>query len=410
MRLLLHAEPDVEKAISNGSNGTQAPGFSTKELRPLILVDGMARAGALSPRLKEEPTAPLGGKTIDLTCLTVTRGLDVLVVALWRYYKKSRLATGKWTPLEALLEYLGDPLLFSVSSALVMWAWFYHPDALPPEYNKWITRAAEVDGRLIEALRRCRSGALVYGQETGQADLLGSMCVDYNLPYVWGDPARTIPFPCELVHMGVGPSCEKHAISRFLRALPMAGATYVPLTLLLLFRSPSKLKSSRALLRALRSAARSSCFLASFIALFYYGVCLARTRIGPRLLLPLPPEYLCLPSPPTAQTLASKSYMRSLLAARQRIDSGLCVATGCAMCGLSILWEKSSKRKDFALFVAPKALATLLPRRFEKEWEVWEEGAFAASVAAVLTAAEEGGGVVRGWIGGLVGWCFGGNR
>ncbi|EKG17931.1 Ankyrin repeat containing protein [Macrophomina phaseolina MS6] len=44
------------------------------------------------------------------------------------------------------------------------------------------------------------------------------MCRDYGWPEEWGDPAKTIPVPCEMVHMGCGPSCEKHALMRFTRA------------------------------------------------------------------------------------------------------------------------------------------------------------------------------------------------
>ena len=96
-----------------------------------------------------------------------------------------------------------------------MWAWIYVPDRLPRAYNRWISRAANVDVRLLEALRRVRQGTLVYGQDTGQAPLLQDMCKDYQWPLEWGDPALTVPIPCEMVHMGSGPSCEKAAFDHF---------------------------------------------------------------------------------------------------------------------------------------------------------------------------------------------------
>ncbi len=155
-----------------------------------------------------------------------------------------------------------------------MWTWIYLPARLPRAFDKWIASAAAVDARLIEALRRCRSGEVQYGQDTGQSALLQGMCVDYKWPVEWGDPAKSIPFPCDMVHMGCGPSCEYHALHRFYRSWRWSMATYLPLSLLLVARKPN-LKS---LLRAVVAASRSSAFLGAFITLFYYGVCLARTK------------------------------------------------------------------------------------------------------------------------------------
>lgn len=252
-----------------------------------------------------------------------------------------------------------------------MWAWFYHPKRLPRSYNKWITSAASVDLRLIEALRRCHSGEFQYGKETGQAHLLQGMCVDYEWPLAWGDPAVVVPIPCQMVHMSSGPSCEYHAISRFFRAFKWSMATYLPLTLALALRNPSR----KALRRAIVSSCRSSSFLATFITLFYYGVCLSRTRIGPQL--------------PGGTTIER----------RQHMDSGVCVGTGCLLCGWSILIETEGRRKDIALFVAPRALATVLPRRYsvDKEWR--ERLVFAVSTAIVFTCVSENPDRVRGVFG-----------
>ena len=251
-----------------------------------------------------------------------------------------------------------------------MWTWIYVPSRLPRAYDKWISSAAAVDPRLLEALQRCRTHELRYGEDTGHAPLLQSMCRDFGWPLPWGDPAVSVPFPCEMVHMGSGPSCERHALRRFFGAWRWSMTTYLSLSLLLVARHPSK----RGLVRAVLSAARSSAFLGSFIALFYYGVCLARTRIGPRVL-------------------------SDSVASRQALDSGVCVGSGCLLCGWSILLENPGRRKDMALFVAPRALATLLPRRYplEKQWR--ETFIFATSVAVVFTCVRENKERVRGLLG-----------
>jgi hypothetical protein len=275
--------------------------------------------------------------------------------------------------MEQLATGAADPLVFIVSCAFIMWAWFYHPDRLPRSYNKWITSAAMVDLRLIEALKRCKENKLRYGEETGQAPLLGSMCSDFKWPVVWGDPAKTIPFPCEIVHMGCGPSCEYHAIHRFIRSWKWAMYTYLPLALAIKLRNPSK----KNLVRAFVSASRSSLFLGTFITLFYYGVCLGRTRIGPHLI--------------------GKN-----VSCRQRIDAGLCVGTGCFLCGWSVLIETAGRQKDMALFVAPRALATVLPRTYPLEKQWLESLVFSSSAAVIMTCVLENPKRVRGVLGGLL--------
>ncbi|KAK4197191.1 hypothetical protein QBC40DRAFT_334228 [Triangularia verruculosa] len=315
----------------------------------------------------------LAGRTLDLTLFALTRAIDVVVGTVWNLHRQRRQSAGKWTRLEFLISNITDPAIFALSSGTVMWAWFYYPSSLPRAYNKWIDSAAAVDSRLIEALRRCHEGTLRYGEETGQADLLGSMCKDFDLPPVWGDPAKTIPFPCEIVHMGCGSSCEYHALSRFVRSFKWAMTTYLPLSLLLALRNPNK----KAFKRAVLSAARTSTFLGTFITLFYYGVCLARTRIGPHVIGTGPKQ-------------------------RNLIDGGVCVGMGCVLCGWSILIEKAGRRKDGGLFVAPRAMATLLPRKYPKAKEWIERLVFAGSTGVVFTCVLEDKARVRGVLGGLL--------
>lgn len=276
---------------------------------------------------------------MDLTIYMVTRSVDAVACAAWGRWSRRRRAQNRWTTVESLVPGFADATVFAMSAAVVMWAWFYLPERLPRAYEKWIGEAAQVDSRLIEALRRVRRGVFVYGKDTGQAPLLQSMCKDYNWPEVWGDPAKVIPIPCEMVHMACGPSCEKHALSRFAKTFKFACATYIPLQIVFRLR---RMKSATALRRALSDAARSSAFLASFVSLFYYGVCLARTRLGPKIF--------------DAKTVTPMMW-----------DSGLCVGAGCLMCGWSILVEKTRKRQELALFVAPRAAATVLPRLYDKK-------------------------------------------
>ncbi|KAJ5519433.1 hypothetical protein N7453_001855 [Penicillium expansum] len=297
--------------------------------------------------------------------------VDAVACAAWGRWSRRRRAQNRWTTVESLIPGFADATVFAMSAAVVMWAWFYLPERLPRTYEKWIGEAAQVDSRLIEALRRVRRGVFVYGKDTGQAPLLQSMCKDYNWPEVWGDPAKVAPIPCEMVHMGCGPSCEKHALYRFAKTFKFACATYIPLQIVFRLR---RMKSATALRRALFDAAQSSAFLASFVSLFYYSVCLARTRLGPKIF--------------DAKTVTPMMW-----------DSGLCVGAGCLMCGWSILVEKTRKRQELALFVAPRAAATVLPRLYDKKYQSRERVAFAVSAAILITCLRERPSTVRGVFG-----------
>jgi hypothetical protein len=125
---------------------------------------------------------------------------------------------------------------------------------------------------------------------------------------------------------------------------------------------------------AVKDATRRSSFLGAFIAFFYYGVCLSRTRLGP------------------------KVFSRKTVTP-QMLDSGLCVLSGCLLCGLSILVEESKRRLEIVLFVLPRAAATWFPRRYLPE-HMWKEHlAFALSAAVIMTAAQEDHRRIRGVLG-----------
>lgn len=289
-------------------------------------------------RQVDRPRPDLAGRTLDLSFFAVTRAADVLVNLSWDAWKRRRKGNNQRSSLQDFAQPLADAGVFAASSAIVMWAWFYLPERLPASYRRWIDEAAQVDSRLIEALRRARRGTWIYGKDTGQASLLQPMCEEYGWPLKWGDPAQTIPIPCEMVHMGCGPNCEKHALMRFIKTFKFACATYLPLQLALRWRS----RSIHAFTDASKNAVRSSAFLGLFVSIFYYSICLSRTRVGPKLFSP--------------STVTPVMW-----------EAGLAVGTGCTLCGWSILAENPKKRQEIAFFVAPRALATLFPRRYERK-------------------------------------------
>ncbi|QDS73743.1 hypothetical protein FKW77_004819 [Venturia effusa] len=315
---------------------------------------------------------PLAGKTIDLTLFAFVRAADIVVSSLWN----SRPNENR---VRRFISNNGITILFAMSSATIMNAFFYHPSQLPYTYVRWIDRMAELDERLLHVLQQARYGNFVYGKETGIAPLVGSLCKDLGLPEVWGDPAKTIPLPCEVVHQGCGKSCELHALWRFRRGFIRALGVYAPLQAFILFRALQNPKIAKvdAVIKVALDAARSSAFLGGFVALFYYGVCLSRTRIGPKIFSP--------------KTVTPQMY-----------DGGLCVAGGCLMCGGSILIEAPWRRAELMLFVLPRALGAWFPRRYPTDYRWREQLIFAVSTAVILTTAQSRPEKIRGVFGKIV--------
>lgn len=302
------------------------------------------------------------GKTIDLTLFVACRASDIVAIRLWSGLRNRRLQSGPAAKrIMSWVKEVADPSIFAFSSAIIMWSWFYAPERLPRAYNTWITRIAELDQRLLQALRLCRRGDFVYGDTTSANADLPSLCSELGLSTDYGDPVITVPIPCELYHCGSGESCEVHAGTRFLRSFRLAVRLYAPLQLISLLQNTSTFKSR--VLNALHSIVRSSSFLASFVALFYYSVCLARTRLGPRVF--------------SAKTITPQMW-----------DSGLCILAGCLACGWSILLEKRSRRQEIAFFVAPRALATLFPRVYDSRCRIKEQLIFATSAAIIMSTTQ----------------------
>lgn len=280
----------------------------------------------------------LAGRTLDLTLFATVRAVDVLICVSWSRWKRLRRSHNRWTHIESIMPQLFDTGVFAVTAATVMWAWFYLPERLPFSYSRWISDMAQSDPRLINALRSARRGDWTYGKPKGSLLVLEPMCEDYGLPRAWGDPSQTVPIPCEVVHMGHGRSCEAHALWRFAESFKLVFKTNFPILLLLRLRSPSL----GGFIKAVKDALRSSAFLGLFVSAFYYSMCLARTRLGPRLF----------------------NYKQ---VTPMMWDSGLCIAAGCMTSGWSILVESPKRRAEISLFVAPRAIATFFPRRYDRK-------------------------------------------
>ncbi|RPB05535.1 hypothetical protein L873DRAFT_1840021 [Choiromyces venosus 120613-1] len=369
-------QPIFEKSLETLGKFSESLGAekATGEQRRRVatfLASASASAVAIRQLNSRNVEGP-AGRTLDLTLFAVVRALDVVIGEIWARRKAHRAHSKTFTRLDRIIENNADAAIFAASAAVIMFSWLYEPEKLPSSYNKWITKISEADPRLITTLRRIRSGQFVYGKETGQAPLLQSLCGDLSLPKIWGDPAVTKRIPCEIVHHGFSKSCELHACWRFWNAWKAAFTMYLGLNFLVRLRNGLTIHTS---LRAVGDAAKSAAFLGTFVGTFWYTICLTRTRLGP----------LFWPQ------------------SEQLFLENLCVKLSCLSCGWSILVEPAHRRSEIAFFVAPRALATFMPRKYERK-HVWKETlVFAVSAGIVFTALKENPKRVRGVFGKLLG-------
>lgn len=303
--------------------------------------------------------------SLDLTLLVATRGLDTLLSSAL----SSALSLSPSTLSLRDLSQVGDGLLFVASSTLIMFLWFFHPKRLPPAYRNWITSAAEMDNGVVQALKSLKEGHTRYGTES---DVLYDYADRLGQPRDKVSFVKNQPLSCESVHAFTTKSCELHAMYRFLRGFKFAFKLYGTLNLIMLLIPKKQVSMPSRLLRALTATIRSSCFLGSFIALCWYGVCLGRTRLFPVLFPRVP---------------------------KTRWDDTICVALGSFLSGFSCFVDLPQRRKELALFVAPRAVGTLIstdptPRNLQLE-----RIAFACSMAVLVAYAKKDAKSVRGIFG-----------
>lgn len=176
------------------------------------------------------------------------------------------------------------------------------------------------------------------------------------------------------MHSGLTPSCLLHALHRFLISALTGLPAYLSLSLL-----PHLLSLTTPGRRALFSTLRSCTFLGTFVASFFYTICLVRSHL----------PYLPLVRSRVPQVVFERSM----------------IAAACAVCGWSILWEKRARHKEFMFFVAPRAVAAVWPEcwRSYGSGGAWTERAVFALAAGTVLAEAHRGGNVRGVFGKLLG-------
>ncbi|CAK7906021.1 hypothetical protein CAAN3_08S03972 [[Candida] anglica] len=295
--------------------------------------------------------------SLDFTLILFTRALDTVGTSLFPVLVKN--------PPPFLQNY-GDGLLFVVSSFFIMHYWFFYPNKLPPAYHRWITSAANVDPEIVTAFKAIKSGTLKYGEHCPDEDVFVSMCDRYGQDPSKGSLIKNTPLPCEVLHAFTTNNCELHALWRFQRGFKFAFNLYgtINFVVWLIRRGSPK--------RYLINTCRSSAFLGAFIALYWYSLCLARTRLLPKLF----------PNVPIT-----------------RWDDTIAPAAGAMGCGFGCFIENAQRRKELSLFVAPRALGALVPSEPTKFNLMVERLAFSLSFMVLASFAKQDPKKVRGIMG-----------
>jgi len=336
--------------------------------------------------------------TLDLSLLLFVRAMDALVRATILPMLASVHAPGREDEIERvgvkkrrLWTSRIDAFVFWASSARIMWCFFYEPARLPRSYNKWIMSLANIDPRILGALRAIRNGNISYIKgRSYPADLISSLATDLGYPAAWGDIGRIPAYgaansaaawkvlgvtsrdglggiPCELVHGSVtGGSCTANASIRGLYAFAEALAIYLPVhTLPILLTNPAKLFRVNEAFTTALSVLRSSAFLSTFVSSIWMSVCLTRTLLLPRLFPGISHDFW---------------------------DGPLgCTYAGSLVCGASIWIEQGRRRGEMTLYVLPRALRACLSEKWirsgSKSVKIIERLVFVLSLAALLTAS-----------------------
>ncbi|KAF9953683.1 hypothetical protein BGZ72_005228 [Mortierella alpina] len=306
--------------------------------------------------------------TIDYSLFAVVRALDVFGHVAVK---------NRWGP--NWLGSYGAVAVFVFACTEIMFSWLYEPSRLPGPYAFWITRMARMDKRLLETLRGVKTNAIQFGQK--------------NPPEV-SDFELQKRLSCQVVHQGIATSCEAHTAYRWIQGFMISTGIYLPVHLLPALLSPKaflhRLQDNPivTITSTLLATARSSAFLASYIALIWYGICTWRSKVMP-----------------LTMRLTGRRYTSNT------IDNIYGPLLGSFMCGFSVLVEKPHRRAEMALYVLPRAMYSMWSRvmsgKFSRRVEAAGEALmFAVSMSVLLTGMMWKKEMVRPSMQGLLGWML----
>lgn len=135
---------------------------------------------------REVACARLDNISSEVTALVVSRAADTLLRRALRTRLKS----------SPLLAQVYDVSQFTLSCFVIMFSWFFRPQHMQQKYRQWITKMANMDSALVEALRLIREKKLIYGVAGPHSAMLEPMATRFGMPPEKGNTAKVCACFC----------------------------------------------------------------------------------------------------------------------------------------------------------------------------------------------------------------------
>ncbi|KAI8378960.1 hypothetical protein BD560DRAFT_453314 [Blakeslea trispora] len=232
----------------------------------------------------------------------------------------------------------GDALLFAVTCAQVLYAYTMRPETLPPDFYSFMVKAA-----------RCPKGSLLLNEKNVRGlpitpnealDMISKLRpTPHAVEVISKIPMDMAAIPCEMLHPWID-GCQTTALERFAKVfksfLPVYGTLhFVPM---LLLRTKHFKKDPVSMLSKTTLATfKSGAFLASFVTLYQYQICMHRQLLKTGLIGTWHSKYI---------------YGWA----------------GFVCAYLSIFLEDKKRRSELALYVLPKALQSFYRIAYSHQW------------------------------------------
>mmetsp|Transcript_3860 Transcript_3860/g.7461 ORF Transcript_3860/g.7461 Transcript_3860/m.7461 type:complete len:540 (-) Transcript_3860:49-1668(-) len=254
-----------------------------------------------------------------------TLGLYMATRAAQSAYNYAKL-NGYWHFWGSDWEY-GDALLFTLSSAQVMYAYVMRPETLPGSYYKFIVRQGPIDEKILQAVRDSNRGRAInlpavmeYVRKSG-----GEEAVQVVKKHITSETTNMVP--CRALHPYTR-FCSMHTLNAFINTAKQIFPVYLSLALVpavvLRFKHFAAAPTT-VLGKSLLGAARSTAFLGLFCSGYQGVICVQR------------------------EVLQHLGYG----------DHKLWYYFAGVLSSLSILIERKSRRSELALYAFPRAMDSL---------------------------------------------------
>jgi hypothetical protein len=171
----------------------------------------------------------------------------------------------------------GGALLYTLAGSQVMYAYMMRPETLPPDFYKFMVKAARVPDPVLRLnATNVREGRL--DPEYALELVKRYNGTPYNIARTKAMSATPGVLPCSVIHPQHD-TCTMTNIDRWLRVFQMIAPVYASLNIvpMLTLRLKNFLKNPGTLAgKAIFNTIRSSSFLASYVTIFQFCTCLHR--------------------------------------------------------------------------------------------------------------------------------------